>query len=201
MRGLPTPGFMPGSAGLGLLGLLLLLTTSEGPGLAAAKVAPPSACGGVEWSTRAASEYYTIPLVPTARGAGTSGMASVRFASSPFGVAVTEDGRYTYDLHVRASGLRPVEGRAYVAWVTTPNLDQVVRLGPLDEALEVTGRVEWNKYLVVVSAESSEPGDRWAGPIVLRGLSLSGMLESMAGHGPLDTEECYYMGFESGMRL
>jgi hypothetical protein len=86
---------------------------------------------------------------------------------------------------------------AYVAWVSTPSLDQVQRLGVLDENMQVKGTVTWNKFLVIITLEPSadDLGERWQGPVVLRGMSRSGMMHTMAGHGPFETEPCAVYGF------
>lgn len=190
-----------GSVGTVGIVLLALFGVSEGEAASSPGEGGLGLCSSPPTVAPGASDYYTIPLVRTGRAPGAGGVAEVRFVDSPFGVAVTGEGHYVYEIHLRASGLRRVPGRTYAAWLTTPDLDEVTRLGPLDENLEVRGLVTWNKYLVVVTAETEEPGETWAGAIVLRGLSLSGMLESMAGHGPLDSEECYYLGFQSQMPI
>lgn len=146
-------------------------------------------------------EYYRIDLVPTRRvpaARSAVGIANVNFASSPFGVAVSADGHYVYDLAVSVSNLPAApEGSAYVVWITTPSLDQVRRLGALSPGEAVTGRVRWNKFLVVISLEDGggEQAQRWHGPIVMRGLSRSGLMHTSAGHGPFQQEPCATYGY------
>ena len=36
----------------------------------------------------------------------------------------------------------------------------------------------------------------WTGPIVIRGMSRSGMMHTMAGHGPFEEENCAAYGYE-----
>lgn len=38
--------------------------------------------------------------------------------------------------------------------------------------------------------------DMWSGPVVLRGMSRSGMMHTMAGHGPFEQENCAAYGYE-----
>ncbi|MFV1981240.1 MAG: hypothetical protein ACC655_08820, partial [Rhodothermia bacterium] len=146
-------------------------------------------------------DYYAINLVSTRRLPGTRmarGVANVTFAASPYGVNISPEGTYVYDLSIEVEGLKkPTEG-VYVAWLTRPDLSEVVRLGPLDELDLVEGRVHWNKFLVVISLEESDDSDqeRWQGPIAFRGLSRSGLMHTMAGHGPFDQEPCASFGFE-----
>jgi len=142
--------------------------------------------------------YYAIDLVTTKRVPGSrsaTGTVDVLFASSPFGVSVTGDGSYAYDLVGQIEGLGPARGGRYMVWVTTPDLSEVRRLGELDDSRRIEGRVEWNKFLVVVSLEEDPTGERWTGPIVLRGMSRSGRMHTMAGHGPFQAEPCATFGF------
>jgi hypothetical protein len=124
-------------------------------------------------------------------------VADVTFRPSPFGIALSPTGEYVYDLSLRIDELAPARGGAYVGWVTTPDLSKVVRLGTLDESHRIGGQVAWNKFLVVISLEEN-PGaaERWSGPIVLRGMSRSGMMHTMAGHGPFASEPCAVYGYQ-----
>ncbi len=144
--------------------------------------------------------YYKIELVPTGRIPGTrqaDGVGHVSFAPSPFGIALAPDGSYVYDLSIAIDRLRPAPQGVYVAWVSTPNLDQVKRLGVLGDDGRIRGRVDWNKFLVIITNEPSAEalGDGWQGPVVLRGLSRSGLMHTMAGHGPFQQEPCATYGY------
>lgn len=144
--------------------------------------------------------YYAVELIPTKRVRGArmaSGTAEVRFPRTPFGVALSEDGEYVYELDVRVREIRYREGSEFVVWVTTPDLDPVERIGVLDGTGTVSGRVAWNKFLVVVTMESEEDrsADRWRGPVVLRGMSRSGRMHTLAGHGPFQGEPCAKYGY------
>lgn len=144
--------------------------------------------------------YYAIDLVPTRKVPGArmaEGQGDVTFATSPFGVSVSENGQYVYNLSVAMANVRLGEGEALDVWVTTPNLDQIRHLGRLDDELKTVGTVDWNKFLVVVTLESSsqEPGATWTGPIVTRGMSRSGLMHTMAGHGPFQAEPCAVYGY------
>jgi hypothetical protein len=147
-------------------------------------------------------EYYAFPLVTTKNVPGTGlarGTAEVGFASSPFGVAVAPDGSYRLDVHLSFERLRAPRGGRYVAWVTTTDLDRIERLGPVDPSGGLRGRVSWNKFLVVVTLEANEVegATAWSGPIVLRGMSRSGMMHTMAGHGAFQQESCAAYGYGS----
>jgi len=148
----------------------------------------------------APSDYYAIELVPTGRVPGTrlsKGVAYQTAASSPFfGVALAPTGEYLHDLDIRVEGLKALGSGAYVAWATDTDISSIVRLGELDENLRVRGQVRWNKFLVVITREpAGEPSDTWQGPIIMRGMSRSGRMHTMAGHGPFQAEPCAKYGF------
>ncbi len=150
-------------------------------------------------------EYYAFEMVTTRNVPGTArltGDAQVSFVHSPFGVSVSADGSYTYDVHLALENL-PVapRGGAWAVWFTTAALDEVIYAGILEPGTPFTGRVGWNKFLTIVTLE--DPNDlavaggptRWAGPVVTRGMSRSGRMHTMAGHGPLQQENCAAWGY------
>lgn len=146
-------------------------------------------------------EYYQFPMVSTRRVPGTgnaTGVGEVAFAQSPFGVALAGDGSYDYDFTVRFERLRLPRSGTFVVWATTPELDQVVLAGELADPVSFSGKVAWNKFLVVVTLEPAFDPDAtmWTGPIVIRGMSRSGMMHTMAGHGPFEEENCAAYGYE-----
>jgi len=162
--------------------------------VAAIRVPEFSAC-------RAGPEYYAIALVPTNRVPGTGvadAWVDVEVANaSPFSVSLTPDGSYQYDLRISIDRMRTPRGGTLVAWVTTPDLDRVERLGPLDAAMRAAGAVTWNKFIVVITLEPTDQNahDRWTGPIVFRGMSRSGKMHTMAGHGAFEQENCAAFGY------
>ena len=170
-------------------------------------------------------DYYRIPLVSTRTVSGTgqsTGQAGLVFpAESAFGVALAPDGSYRYRVRFAVDRLPARAPGTFVAWVTTPQLDRIHRIGPLDAEGRVEGDVEWNKFLVVVTLEPADaptagpadPGGEgptgaldapggvetstspWTGPVVLRGMSRSGRMHTMAGHGPFEQERCAQYGY------
>ena len=146
-------------------------------------------------------EYYKFPLVSTKRVAGTglaTGFGEVVFRDTPFGIALGPDGSYRYAYTLRFERLPPPRTGSFVVWVTTPTLDRVELAGELTDPLGFTGSVDWNKFLVVVTHEPAfDPGQTsWTGPVVIRGMSRSGMMHTMAGHGPFEQEKCAAYGYE-----
>lgn len=145
-------------------------------------------------------EYYAFRLFTTKNIPGTgyaTGTVEATWARTPFSIALAPDGSYVHDLHLSLERMTPPREGVLVAWVATTELDRVVRMGTLDEHLTARGRVSWNKYIVAVSLEAADNPDqeRWEGPIVLRGMSRSGMMHTMAGHGAFQQENCAAYGY------
>ena len=146
-------------------------------------------------------EYYAFPLAATQNVPGTGyarGRAEISVPStSPFPVSLGADGSYVYQVDVDIDNMRPPRAGQLVAWVTTSDLDRVRRLGALDGNLRASGPVSWNKFLVVVTLEAEDDPEAgtWSGPIVFRGMSRSGAMHTMLGHGALQQENCTSYGF------
>ena len=165
-------------------------------GTLADAVPAPHAAGA-----RPGPEYYQFPMVSTKRVPGTgnaAGVGEVAFSQSPYGIALGTDGSYRYDFTVRFERLGPARGGTYVVWTTTPELDQVALAGELTDPAGFSGKVAWNKFLVVVTLEPAFDPDAamWTGPIVIRGMSRSGMMHTMAGHGPFEEKNCAAYGYD-----
>ncbi len=147
----------------------------------------------------AGPEYYQMDLVPTRSVPGAArsrGAVELTFDPSPFGLILGVDGSYRYRLHVSADRLPPARGGDFVVWVSTPQLDDVRRLGVIGEAGEVSGSVTWNKFLVFITLEPAGAStESWEGPVVMRGISRSGLMHTMAGHGPFEEENCAAYGY------
>ncbi len=132
-------------------------------------------------------DLYRIPLQGTGAYNGLDGEAVLTPARSPFGIAITTDGHFVFNLAVTVPVLPPPSAfgsrfTTYVAWVTTASLDRVERLGALKAGAPTKGRVAMSKFLVVVSAESNATGTKWAGPIVMKGTSPSNYLTNFSSH-------------------
>ncbi len=150
-------------------------------------------------------DYYAFPLAATQNIPGTGyarGRAEISVpVTSPFPVAVGLDGSYLYQVDVSIDNMRAPRYGQLVAWVTTSDLERIERIGTLDERMRASGPVSWNKFLVVITLEDSDAaGDEvgaemWTGPIVFRGMSRSGAMHTMLGHGALQQENCTSYGF------
>lgn len=129
---------------------------------------------------------YDIPLFATPKAPSATGSARLVYASSPFGIAVTADGRARYDIQVTAANLPSPSSLGhyvgYVAWATTPELTTWVRLGTVHNGTSTVGHVELNKFLLVITAEGDTTARQHTGPTVLHGTSPSGWLQSFLNH-------------------
>ena len=129
---------------------------------------------------------YDIKLLNTPKTPTAQGTARLVFAPSPFGVTVTADGRSSYDVQLSLTGLPDPTTlgpySAYVAWVTTTNLDKWHRLGAVGNGSTTVGQVEYNKFLLVITAEKDSAVTEHKGPTVLHGISPSGWLQSLITH-------------------
>lgn len=158
--------------------------------------APPPAC-----SVPVGPEYYAFELFTTRNIPGTGSANALAELSvsgaSPFSIALGPDGSYVYDVTVSIERMRAPRNGQLVAWVTTTEIDHIERIGTLDENLRTRGTVDWNKFIVVVTLEpSDDPGaEMWSGPVVFRGMSRSGMMHTMVGHGALQQENCAAYGY------
>jgi hypothetical protein len=179
--------------------ILTLAIAIGSPVSAHAGSAPPAL--GWQCGAPAGPEYYAVELVTTKNIPGTGyarGVAEVAASgASPFSVQLGEDGSYVYDVSIALDRMKPPAEGQLVAWVTTTDLAGVQRLGALDANLRTTGSVSWNQFLVVVTLETSAAPEAaaWQGPVVLRGMSRSGMLHTMVGHGAFQQENCAMWGY------
>jgi hypothetical protein len=198
----------------GLLGSITLAASAplatSAPFDAAAPVSTPEVVGDAAshsgptasvCSIAPGPEYYAFELYTTRNVPGTGlakGLAEVSVSgSSPFFVSLGPDGSYVYDIDVSIDRMKvPGQGRL-VAWVTTPDIDRIERMSALDGNLRAKGTVSWNKFIVVVTLEpDDDPGAAtWTGPVVFRGMSRSGMMHTMVGHGALQQENCAAYGY------
>lgn len=129
---------------------------------------------------------YDIKLLNTPNAPAAKGTARLVWAPGPFGVTVTADGRASYDVQLELEGLPEPSSigafSTYVAWAATTNLDHWHRLGTVRNGRSTVGQVEFNKFLLVITAEEDSLGTERRGPTVLHGISPSGWLQSMVTH-------------------
>jgi hypothetical protein len=129
---------------------------------------------------------YDIALQATAQAPAAQGHARLVIASSPFGIAVTADGRARYDIQVTTDNLPAPSSlgaySAYVAWEVSTDLSTWRRLGVVRNGRTTVGQAELNKFLFVITAEADSAATAHAGPTILHGHSPSGWLQSFLTH-------------------
>lgn len=178
-----------------LLGTALGGAAGAGPA-SAQPVVPP--CEPVlDRATAEVAHLARFNLGP-APGREGCGLAELVGAWSPFGLAVMRTGhleqelRLVVDLPPLGDGTERPDGAPltpaaprYVAWMATPDLNQIEALGTVTSGVPLDVPVHWNRIVVVVSREDRSPAAdaaRWSGPIVLLGRSRSALLQNLMGH-------------------
>ncbi len=128
-------------------------------------------------------DLYRVKLAPTAAAQGASGVADLVQDASPFGVPLTVDGRLRYEARIAVDGLPAPstlgDYAAYVVWAARSDLSGVQRLAVLDEAGRARGVVAENKFVLFITAEAGPDAAAPAGPVLLRGLSPSSLMQNM----------------------
>ena len=129
---------------------------------------------------------FDIELFPTSTAPAVEGAARLVYAASPFGIATTADGRSRYDVQITASHLPPPRSlgsySGYVAWEVATDLSAWRRLGTVRNGRSTVGSITLNKFLLVVTVEEDTLGNSHVGPVILRGNSPSGWLQSFITH-------------------
>lgn len=129
---------------------------------------------------------FDIVLQNTSRVPTAKGEARLVYAPSPFGVAVTADGRSRYDVQLTVSGLPEPSTlgayTTYIAWEASTDLKRWNRLGVVTNGRATVGEARENKFLLVITAEASATPVERTGPTVLHGISPSSWLQSMVTH-------------------
>ena len=129
---------------------------------------------------------YDIVMHPTDRAAGVTATARLVFATSPFGVAYTRDGHASFDVQITTTGLPDPSTfgayKNYIAWEVSTDLSVWNRLGTIANGSSTVGATALNKFLIVVTAESSPTSATHAGPVIMRGYSASTLLQTFLTH-------------------
>ena len=111
---------------------------------------------------RTAADLRCVRLLPTPTGGQASGMAELGRVSSPFGVALTPDGRQRYRLTLSLVDAPAPSAlgsyRELVAWAVSPRLDAWINLGPVRNGVNRLGEVALNKFTLMVTAEADASG-------------------------------------------
>ena len=130
---------------------------------------------------RPSADLYCLHLEPVPGLASVRGVVELGQAPSPFGIAVSREGAQLYQARATLSGLPEPASLgpygAYVAWLTTPTLYPMVKLAEVRNGTTPLGRVGFNKFIVLVTAEASAAVEERRGRLVLRGQSPSSRMQ------------------------
>lgn len=118
-----------------------------------------------------------MELLPRPEVGAASGTVELGRARSPFDVALTPEGSQRYAVTLDLAGLPAPSSLGaygvYVAWVASPSLDPIRKLGEVRNGRTALGEVEWDKFLIFVTAERDAAVTSQQGRLVLRGFSPS----------------------------
>ena len=137
----------------------------------------PSRCprGIAPFASPFCSELVPVPGLSRGRG-----MLELRYIRSPFGVAVTLDGRLRHAVLARLDSLPPPQSlgpySAYVAWGYDLTMGREVRLGVVRNGVNHLGELPFDYFRVIISAESSAASFTRRGRLVLRATSPNALM-------------------------
>ena len=141
---------------------------------------PPVACPDARDDAAMASALACMSLVAVPDLPSASGIITLPQARSPFGVAVTVDGRPRRRLIATVSGLPLPRAlgafTTYIAWAYTLALDDETKLGPITNGRVDLGEIDRTQFRILVTAERSAKVRKRSGRLVLRGTSPSARL-------------------------
>ena len=136
-------------------------------------------------------DLYCIHLAPRPGLDGVAGHVELRTPHTPFGVAVNAAGNHLYEGVITLEGLPDPASLGdydhFVAWLATPIFDRIANLGPVDNGTRSLGRIDLNKFMIMVTAEARPDAPEWEGRLVLRATSPSARMS------PPDMQE-YLLG-------
>jgi suppressor of ftsI len=174
-------------------------------------VAIPSALACPDTAGASGFSPYCAELVPVPELRATHGTLELIPRPSPFGIAVTVDGRQRYGLVAHIDGLPEPRTlgpyTVYIAWAATVGLDSMVRLGPVRNGQTALGELARDQFRVLVSAERSAAVTRRTGKLVLRATSPSMRLLAhrdltlSVGPGAAPAAESHAHAADSGWRM
>jgi FtsP/CotA-like multicopper oxidase with cupredoxin domain len=143
--------------------------------------AQTSFCEGPESASAVSRDLYCIELVPAVGIRAGSGRVELGRSPGPFTVDVTADGHLRYSPAFTLTGLPQPSSlgpyAAYVAWVASPAMERVERLGVVFNGRTVLPAITLDKFFILITAEASAATQEMRGRMVLRGMSPSTRLQ------------------------
>ena len=138
----------------------------------------------VSTSTCGELDLYCVVLHPTARAGNASGSIKLLRPQSVFGVSVSREGRQRYIPEVSVRDLPDPsmfgDYAHYVVWALPPDLSIEQNIGFVTNGTARLSEVSFNKFLIIISPESSATATSRSGPLILRGQSPSNRMQSHA---------------------
>src|SRR5216117_1441150 len=140
-----------------------------------------SLCDGPSRPLAASRDLYCIELIAAPRIVGASGRVELLMRPGPFTVDVTASGVLRFSPVITLEGLPSPASlgpySTYVAWVATPVMDPVLRLGEVHNGRAQLPEIDLDKFVILVTAEPSADVTSPTGRFVLRGASPSTRLQ------------------------
>ena len=162
-----------------LAAALLVALADPGAALAATRAAVP--CDGPPRAHEPSRDLYCIELFPATGMERASGRVALNLAAGPFTVSATAEGALRYAPTIALAGLPSPSSlgpyAVYVVWAATPGMDRVRRLGVATVGRTRLDDIDFDKFVILVSAERSATVREPSGRIVLRGMSPSTRLQ------------------------
>ena len=126
-------------------------------------------------------DLYCIELIAAPRIVGVSGRVELTVRPGPFTVDVTAAGVLRFSPVINLEGLPAPASlgqySTYVAWIATPVMDHVSRLGEVRNGRAELPPIALDKFIILVTAEPSANVTAPSGPFILRGASPSTRLQ------------------------
>jgi FtsP/CotA-like multicopper oxidase with cupredoxin domain len=126
-------------------------------------------------------DLYCLELAAPPGISGASGVVELGWTPGPFTIPVNSDGRLRYAPTTILAGLPAPRTlgsyTTYVAWLATPVLHPVVKLGPVANGRTALPAIDLDKFLILITAEASSDVAEPTGRLVLRGASPSTRLQ------------------------
>jgi len=138
-------------------------------------------CDGAAPPLSPSRDLYCIELIPAPGMSFASGRVALGRRPGPFTIDVTVTGALRYTPQLTLAGLPQPAALGpytnYVAWVATPVMHPVTRLGAVGNGRATLPAITLDKFVVLITAEASPDPAEPNGRIVLRGASPSTRLQ------------------------
>jgi suppressor of ftsI len=148
-------------------------------------------------------DLYCIELIAAPGIRDASGRVELGRMPGPFTIAVAADGRLLHQPVVTLAGLPSPSSlgafTAYVAWVATPVMHPVTKLGEVRNGRNVLATIAIEKFIILITAEESPTADEPRGKVLLRGQSPAtrlqppDVLQFALGAGPTGSDTAHAM--------